>query len=63
MAAFNVIQVTLRGGWYGHLAGPMAILLYVLAARLCFPEAEVADILVPWMFHFLVVVVDVVVFV
>ena len=50
MAAFNIIHVTLRGGWCGRLAGPTAILLYVLSAMLCFPEAELADVLVPRIF-------------
>jgi hypothetical protein len=26
----------------------MAVLLFVAAAGLCFPEAEISDVLVPW---------------
>ena len=48
MVAFNIVQVSLRGGWCGHLGGPMAVLLFVAAAALCFPEAEISDVLVPW---------------
>ena len=48
MVAFNIVQVSLRGGWCGHLGGPMAVLFFVAAAGLCFPEAEISDVLVPW---------------
>ena len=47
MVAFNIIQVSMRGGWCGHVGGPLAVLIFVLASRLCFPEAKLADVLVP----------------
>ena len=48
MVAFNIIQVSMRGGWCGHVGGPLAVFIFVLASWLCFPEAKLADVLVPW---------------
>eukprot|EP00434_Breviolum_minutum_P027193 symbB.v1.2.024053.t1/scaffold2246.1/size98716/2 len=45
MVAFNIIQVSMRGGWCGHVGGPLAVLIFVLASRLCFPEAKLVDVL------------------
>ena len=45
--AFNIIQVSMRGGWCGHVGGPLAVLIFVLASGLCFPEAKLVDVLVP----------------
>eukprot|EP00434_Breviolum_minutum_P039636 symbB.v1.2.035205.t1/scaffold4689.1/size36349/1 len=43
--AFNIIQVSMRGGWCGHVGGPLAVFIFVLASRLCFPEAKLVDVL------------------
>ncbi|CAL1152303.1 unnamed protein product [Cladocopium goreaui] len=51
MVAFNIVQVSLRGGWCGHLGGPMAVLFFVAAAGLCFPEAEISDVLASVVAH------------
>ena len=45
--AFNIIQLSMRGGWCGHVGGPLAVFIFVLASRLCFPEAKLVDVLVP----------------
>ena len=45
--AFNIIQVSMRGGWCGHVGGPLAVFIFVLASRLCFPEAKLVDVLAP----------------
>ena len=45
--AFNIIQVSMRGGWCGHVGGPLAVFIFVLASWLCFPEAKLVDVLVP----------------
>ena len=48
IVAFNIIQVSMRGGWCGHVGGPLAVFIFVLASWLCFPEAKLVDVLVPW---------------
>eukprot|EP00434_Breviolum_minutum_P004704 symbB.v1.2.004147.t1/scaffold235.1/size321457/6 len=45
MVAFNIIQVSMRGGWCGHVGGPLAVFVFVLASRLCFAEAKLVDVL------------------
>eukprot|EP00434_Breviolum_minutum_P027196 symbB.v1.2.024055.t2/scaffold2246.1/size98716/4 len=45
MVAFNIIQVSMRGGWCGHVGGPLAVFTFVIASRLCFPEAKLVDVL------------------
>ena len=47
MVAFNIIQVSMRGSWCGHVGGPLAVFIFVLASWLCFPEAKLVDVLVP----------------
>jgi len=49
MFAFNLIHISIRGAWLlGHVGGPIAVGFFVAAAGLCFPEAELTDILAPW---------------
>ena len=47
MVAFNIIQLSMRGGWCGHVGGPLAVFVFVVASRLCFAEAKLVDVLVP----------------
>ena len=47
IVAFNIIQLSMRGGWCGHVGGPLAVFIFVLASWLCFPEADLANVLVP----------------
>ena len=48
IVAFNIIQVSMRGSWCGHVGGPLAVFTFVLASWLCFPEAKLVDVLAPW---------------
>ena len=49
MFAFNLIHISIRGPWLlGHVGGPIAVAFFIAAAGLCFPEAELTDILAPW---------------
>eukprot|EP00434_Breviolum_minutum_P003938 symbB.v1.2.003461.t1/scaffold194.1/size275082/22 len=52
MFAFNLIHISIRGSWLlGHVGGPIAVGFFVAVAALCFPEAELTDILASVVAH------------